>query len=58
MHDDWSVLDLGPLSEAWKAELDRRSRELDSRKVEGIDNEEVFVRVRAWLQEGRSGCDR
>jgi hypothetical protein len=53
MHNDPSVLDPGPLSEAWKAEIDRRSREFDSGEDELIDNHEVFARVRTWLQTGR-----
>jgi putative addiction module component (TIGR02574 family) len=46
-----SLPDPGPLSEAWKAELDRRSREIDSGEVELIDNEEVFAQVRAPLRQ-------
>ena len=44
-----------PLSEAWKAELDRRAAELDAGRVELIDNEEVFASVRASLRDGRVG---
>jgi putative addiction module component (TIGR02574 family) len=45
-----SLADPGPLSEEWKAEIDRRSREINSGEVELIKNEEVFARVRARLR--------
>lgn len=45
-----SLFDPGPLSDAWKAEIDRRSRQIDSGEVELIDNDEVFARVRARLR--------
>jgi putative addiction module component (TIGR02574 family) len=40
------------LSHAWIAELDRRTAEYEAVRVELIDNEEVFARVRAGLREG------
>lgn len=45
-----NLLDPGPLSAAWKAELDRRDAEYQAGKVELIDNEEAFARVRARLR--------
>jgi putative addiction module component (TIGR02574 family) len=45
-----NLLDPGPLSEAWKAELDRREAEYQAGKVELIDNDEAFARVRARLR--------
>jgi len=42
-----SLFDAGPLSDAWKAEVDRRSREIDAGTVELIGNDEVFAQVRA-----------
>ena len=40
------------LSDAWIAELDRREAEYVAGRVELIDNEEVFARLRAHLREG------
>jgi putative addiction module component (TIGR02574 family) len=45
-----SLVDPGPLSDAWKEEIDRRSRQIDAGEVELIENEEVFARVRARLR--------
>ena len=45
-----SLLPAPPLSDAWKAEIDRRSREIDAGEVELIPNEEVFAQVRARLR--------
>ncbi|HEV7589494.1 MAG TPA: addiction module protein [Longimicrobium sp.] len=45
-----SLVDPGPLSDAWKAELDRRELEYEQGKAELIDNDEVFARVRASLR--------
>lgn len=42
-----SLVDPGPLSDAWKAELDRREAEYEQGRAELIENEEVFARVRA-----------
>ncbi len=36
----------GPLDPEWKAELDRRSRDLDEGRVEGVSHEEMMSRVR------------
>jgi putative addiction module component (TIGR02574 family) len=44
--------DPGPLSEAWKTELDRREAEYQDGRVELIDNEEVFESVRESLRKG------
>ncbi|MBV9108551.1 MAG: addiction module protein [Gemmatimonadetes bacterium] len=44
------ISDPGPLSDAWKAELDRRGREIDEGTVELIDNEDVFAYVRSRLR--------
>ena len=41
-----NIADPGPLSDAWKAELDRREAEYERGDVELIDNEEVFARLR------------
>jgi putative addiction module component (TIGR02574 family) len=45
-----SLGDPGPLSNAWKAELDRRGREIDEGRVQLIDNDDVFAYVRARLR--------
>jgi putative addiction module component (TIGR02574 family) len=45
-----SLVDPGLLSDAWKEEIDRRSRQIDAGEVELIENEEVFARVRARLR--------
>jgi putative addiction module component (TIGR02574 family) len=45
-----SLVDPGPLSDAWKEEIDRRSRQIDAGEVELIENEEVFAQVRARLR--------
>ena len=45
-----NLLDPGPLSEAWKAELDRREAEYEAGNVELIDNDQAFARVRARLR--------
>lgn len=42
--------DPAPLSPAWRAELERRGREIDEGKVELIDNDDVFAYVRARLR--------
>jgi len=42
-----SLVDPGPLSDAWKAELDRREAEYEQGKAELIDNDEVFAQLRA-----------
>ncbi len=42
--------DPGPLTPAWRAELERRGREIDEGMVELIDNEDVFEYVRARLR--------
>jgi putative addiction module component (TIGR02574 family) len=41
-----NIADPGPLSDAWKAELDRRDTEYERGDAELIDNEEVFARLR------------
>jgi putative addiction module component (TIGR02574 family) len=45
-----SLVDPGPLSNAWKAELDRREAEYEQGKAELIDHDEVFAQVRASLR--------
>jgi len=45
-----SLDDPGPLSPAWRAELERRGREIDDGEVELIDNDDVFAYVRARLR--------
>ncbi|HEU4559765.1 MAG TPA: addiction module protein [Longimicrobium sp.] len=45
-----NIADPGPLSDAWKAELDWRTAEVEAGQVELIDNEEVFSYVRARLR--------
>ena len=40
-----NIADPGPLSDAWKAELDRREGEYERGEVELIDNDEVFARL-------------
>lgn len=45
-----NIADPGPLSDAWKAELDRREAEYERGEVELIDNDEVFARLRALLR--------
>ena len=44
-HDDDA-----PLSPEWKAEIERRSRELEDGSVEGITHEEMMQRVRGNLE--------
>jgi len=41
-----NLADPGPLSEAWKAELDRREAEIERGEVELIDNDEALARLR------------
>jgi len=45
-----SFEDPGPLSDAWKAELDRRGREIDEGKVQLLENDDVFAYVRDRLR--------
>jgi putative addiction module component (TIGR02574 family) len=45
-----SLVDPGPLSDAWKVELDRREAEYEQGKGELIDNDEVFAQLRASLR--------
>jgi putative addiction module component (TIGR02574 family) len=40
-----SLVAPGPLSDAWKTELDRREAEYEQGKAELIDHDEVFARV-------------
>jgi putative addiction module component (TIGR02574 family) len=42
--------DPGPLSPEWRAELERRGREIDDGTVELIDNDDVFAYVRERLR--------
>jgi len=39
-----------PLSDAWKAELDRREVEYEQGRAELVAGDEVFARVRAELR--------
>src|ERR1700745_979065 len=51
-----SLFGAAPLSDAWKAEIKRRSREIDEGAVELIENEEGFAGDeidRAWIEEAR-----
>ena len=41
-----NIADPGPLSDEWKAELDRREAAYERGEVELIDNDEVFARLR------------
>ncbi len=43
-----------PLSPDWKAELDRRSRELDDGTVQGVSHDEMMARVRETVRESSS----
>jgi putative addiction module component (TIGR02574 family) len=45
-----SLVDPAPLSDPWKAELDRREAEYEQGKAELIDNDEVFAQLRASLR--------
>jgi len=45
-----NLADPGPLSDAWKAELDRRDGEYERGEAELIDNDEVFAQLRALLR--------
>ncbi|MCF6313547.1 MAG: addiction module protein [Verrucomicrobiales bacterium] len=47
-----------PLSPEWKAELDRRSRELDDGSVKGIPHDEMIERVRETLRNHSSSKQR
>lgn len=42
-----NLADPGPLSAAWKAELDRREAEYQRGEADLIDNDEVFAELRA-----------
>jgi putative addiction module component (TIGR02574 family) len=41
-----NIADPGPLSDAWKAELDRREAAYQRGEVELIDNAEALARIR------------
>ena len=43
-----------PLSPEWKAELDRRSRELEDGTVQGVPHDEMIARVRETLRKHSS----
>jgi putative addiction module component (TIGR02574 family) len=42
-----NLAEAGPLSDAWKAELDRREAEYQRGEAGLVDNEEVFAELRA-----------
>jgi len=41
-----NIADPGPLSDAWKAELDRREAEYERGEVELVDNADALARIR------------
>jgi len=45
-----NIADPGPLSDAWRAELDRREAAYERGEAELIDNDEVFAQLRALLR--------
>jgi len=45
-----NIADPGPLSGAWKAEIDRREAEYERGEVELVDNTEALARIRGERQ--------
>lgn len=41
-----NIADPGPLSDAWKAELDRREAEYERGEVELVDNADALAQIR------------
>lgn len=39
-----------PLSDAWRKEISRRSREIDEGRIQGIPAEQVFEEIRRELE--------